>query len=293
MKLKSEYSPREIEACVVIMRDLFTYLKPYRNQIVLIGGWVLYFLLEKYTPSGSEHDQHVGSLDIDIALNAFSIPKDAYKSILEILKERGFYHRKDNLGKDIPASFLKKIIFDDGEEIEVQIDFLAPEYGGAPKKRRHQVIQDMLARKGRGTDIVFDQTEIIHLSGPISSGANIELDIKVANVTACFVMKGVALGERTSEKDAYDLYMLARYYKEGPQSVLSELKKLGSHGLMKEALKNIEEQFKDVKSIGPVSVATFMGITDKEEYDRITRDAYELLQFIIRGMKTSEERGKK
>lgn len=293
MKLKSEYSPREIEACVIVMRDLFTYLKPYRNQIVLIGGWVPYFLLEKYTSPGGEYNQHVGSLDIDIALDAFSIPTDAYKTILEILKDRGFYHRKDNLGKDIPASFLKKIIFEDGEEIEVQIDFLAPEYGGAPKRRRHQVIQDMLARKGRGTDIVFDQTEIIHLSGPISSGANIELDIKVANVTACFVMKGIALGERTSEKDAYDLYMIARYYKEGPQSVLSELKKLGSHGLMKEALRNIEEQFKDVKSIGPVSVAKFMGITDKEENDRITRDAYELLQFILQGMKTSEERGRK
>jgi hypothetical protein len=285
MKVKSEYSPREIEACVIVMRDLFTYLKPYRNQIVLIGGWVPYFLLEKYAPLGIEYDRHVGSLDVDIALNAFSIPRDAYKSILEILKERGFHHRKDSLGKNIPARFLKKIAFDDGEEIEVQIDFLAPEYGGAPKKRRHQVIQDMLARKGRGTDIVFDQTEIIHLSGPISSGANIELDIKVANVTACFLMKGIALGERTSEKDAYDLYMLARYYKEGPQSVLSELKKLGSHGLMKEALRNIEEHSKNVKSIGPVSVATFMGITDKEEYDRITRDAYELLQFIIRGMK--------
>jgi len=285
MKVKSEYSPREIEACVIVMRDLFTYLKPYRNQIVLIGGWVPYFLLEKYASSGIEYDQHVGSLDVDIALNAFSIPKGAYKSILEILKEREFHHRKDSHGKDIPASFLKKIVFDDGEEIEVQIDFLVPEYGGAPKRRRHQVIQDMLARKGRGTDIVFDQTEIIHLSGLISSGANIELDIKVANVTACFVMKGIALGERTSEKDAYDLYMLARYYKEGPQSVLSELNKLGSHGLMKEVLRNIEEHFKDVKSIGPVSVATFMGIADKEEYDRITRDAYELLQFIIRGMK--------
>jgi hypothetical protein len=178
MKLKSEYSPREIEACVIVMRDLFTYLKPYRNQIVLIGGWVPYFLLEKYTSPGGEYDRHVGSLDIDIALNAFSIPTDAYKTILEILKDRGFCHRKDNLGKDIPASFLKKITFDDGEEIEVQIDFLAPEYGGAPKKRRHQVIQDMLARKGRGTDIVFDQTEIIHLSGPISSGANIELTLK-------------------------------------------------------------------------------------------------------------------
>jgi predicted nucleotidyltransferase component of viral defense system len=151
----------------------------------------------------------------------------------------------------------------------------------------------MLARKGRGTDIVFDQTESIRLSGPISSGAEIDLDIKVANVTACFVMKGIALGERTSEKDAYDLYMLARYYKEGPESVLSELKKLGNHGLMNESLRYIEEQFKDIKSIGPVSVATFMGITDKEEFDRVTRDAYELLQFVIQGMSKNEQREKK
>ena len=274
----------EIEACVIVMRELFLYLKPYRNQIVLIGGWVPYFLLEKYKYPG-EYDQHVGSLDIDVALDAFSIPETAYKSILEILRERGFYHKKDSLGRDIPASFLKKVAFQDGKEIEVRIDFLAPEYGGTSKKKRHQIIQEMLARKGRGTDIVFSHTDIIHLSGPISSGADIELDIKVADVTACFVMKGIALGERTSEKDAYDLYMLARYYKEGPTSVLSELRKLKNHGLMDEALRNIEEHFKDIKSLGPLSVVTFMGITDEGEYDRITRDAFELLQFIIQGMR--------
>jgi len=199
--------------------------------------------------------------------------------------EREFYHKKDTLDRDIPASFLKKVVTENGKEVEVRIDFLAPEYGGTPKKRRHQMIQEILARKGRGTDIVFNHADTIHLSGPISSGANIELDIKVADVTACFVMKGIALGERTSEKDAYDLYMLARYYKEGPKSVLSELMKLRSHGLMKEALKNLQEHFKDIKSLGPVSIANFMGITEKEEHDRITRDAFELLQFIVKGMK--------
>jgi hypothetical protein len=176
---------------------------------VLIGGWVPYFLLEKYKYPG-EYDQHVGSLDIDVALDAFSIPETDYKTILEILAGRGFYQRKDALGRDIPASFLKRVALKNGKEIEVRIDFLAPEYGGTSKKRRHHLIQDMLARKGRGTDIVFNHADVIHLSGPISNGANIELDIKVANVVACFVMKGVALGERTSEKDAYDLYMLAR-----------------------------------------------------------------------------------
>jgi hypothetical protein len=277
------FTVEEIEACVIVMRELFLYLKPYRNQIVLIGGWVPYFLLEKYKHPG-EYEQHVGSLDIDVALDAFSIPETAYKTILEILSGRGFHQRKDATGRDIPASFLKSVILENGKEIEVRIDFLAPEYGGTPKKRRHQIIQDMLARKGRGTDIVFNHADVIHLSGPISNGANIELDIKVADVTACFVMKGIALGERTSEKDAYDLYMLARYYKDGPKSVLSELMKLRNHGLMKEALKNIQDHFKDIKSLGTVSIAKFMGITDREENDRITRDAFELFQFIIQGM---------
>jgi len=283
------FTVKGIEACVIVMRELFLYLKPYRNQIVLIGGWVPYFLLEKYKYRG-EYDRHVGSLDIDVALDAFSIPETAYESILEILRERGFYHKKDALDRDIPASFLKKVRFEDGKEIEVRIDFLAPEYGGTSKKKRHQIIQEMLARKGRGTDIVFNHADVIHLSGPISNGANIELDIKVADVTACLVMKGIALGERTSEKDAYDLYMLARYYKEGPKSVLSELRKLRNHGLMKEAFKNIEEHFKDIKSLGPVSVAKFMGITDQEEYDRITRDAFEVFQLIIQGMREEGDR---
>ena len=282
------FSVEEIEACVIVMRELFLYLKPYRNQIVLIGGWVPYFFLEKYKSHGEEYDRHAGSLDIDVALDAFSIPETAYKTILELLSERGFYPRKDSLGRDIPASFLKKVALENEKEMEVRIDFLAPEYGGTLKKRRHQIIQDMLARKGRGTDIVFNHADVIHLSGPISNGANIELDIKVADVTACFVMKGITLAERTSEKDAYDLYMLAKYYKEGPKSVLSELMELKNNGLMKEALKNIQEQFKDIKSLGPVSIAKFLGITEKEEYDRITRDAFEVFRFIIQGIKRDE-----
>jgi hypothetical protein len=96
--------------------------------------------------------------------------------------------------------------------------------------------------------------------------------------------KGIAMG-RNKRKDAYDLYMLARYYKEGPKSVLSELMKLRKHGLMKQALRNIQDHFKDVKSLGPVSIAKFMGISDKSESDRITRDAFELFQFIIQGMR--------
>ena len=114
------FTVEETEACVIVMRELFLYLKPYRDQIVLIGGWVPYFLLEKYKYLG-EYDQHVGSLDIDVALDAFSIPETDYKTILEILTGRGFCQRKDALGRDIPASFLKKVALENGKEEEVRI----------------------------------------------------------------------------------------------------------------------------------------------------------------------------
>ena len=44
-------------------------------------------------------------------------------------------------------------------------------------------------------------------------------------------------------------------------------------------LKNIEEQFKDLKSLGPVSIAGFMGITEKDERNRITRDAFDVSNY--------------
>ena len=84
----------------------------------------------------------------------------------------------------------------------MRIDFLAPEYGGTPKKRRHQIYKICLPGRGVELTLCLIDARLITIR-LISNGANIELDIKVADVTACFVMKGIALGERTSEKDAY------------------------------------------------------------------------------------------
>ena len=283
MKTSNDYNLPAIEACLMVMRELFTYLKPYRNQIALVGGWVPYFLLGQYSDDPSV--KHVGSLDIDVLLDSSSIPDTAYATILEILQKRGFLHRVDRLGREIPASFVKKVTLETGEEVQVQVDFLAPEYGGSAGSRRHQVVQEMLARKGRGTDIVFTHTELISLSGVLSNRAHVECDMKVADLAACFIMKGIALGERTSEKDAYDLYMLARYYKSGPKSVVADLEALKGHGLMKEAMANIEKEFASVNSLGPVSVAEFLRIIDETERERSQRDAYEIMQFISTQMK--------
>ena len=53
-----------------------TILDNYRNNIVLIGGWVPYFLLD------SNEMPHVGSIDIDLVLNFKEITDESYKTSL-------------------------------------------------------------------------------------------------------------------------------------------------------------------------------------------------------------------
>ncbi len=52
----------------------------------------------------------------------------------------------------------------------MQVDFLAGEYGGNAKSHRHQRVQDMLAHKARGADVVFDQFYPEDLKGRLLNG---------------------------------------------------------------------------------------------------------------------------
>ena len=60
MATKSEYGQREVEAAKSVLIELMQILGEYREQMVLIGGWVPFFL---FGPG------HVGSTDVDIALD--------------------------------------------------------------------------------------------------------------------------------------------------------------------------------------------------------------------------------
>ena len=82
-------------------------------------------------------------------------PEEKYETIAETLTRIGYAQRTNAAGKSIPASFQKTIKIGD-VPFTMQIDFLAGEYGGTAKSRRHQKVQEMLTYKGRGADLVFD-----------------------------------------------------------------------------------------------------------------------------------------
>jgi hypothetical protein len=78
---KHDYGKDEVAACLSVLVELMTVLGEFRDNIVLIGGWIPYFLIHE------GRQDHVGSLDIDIALDFKKISDDTYKSILQTLED--------------------------------------------------------------------------------------------------------------------------------------------------------------------------------------------------------------
>ena len=47
MVIRYDYSKKEVGACLSVLVELTTILGEFRDNIVLVGGWIPYFLMEK------------------------------------------------------------------------------------------------------------------------------------------------------------------------------------------------------------------------------------------------------
>lgn len=231
--------------------ELMLALGSYREGLVLVGGWVPYLLLKEYQNKDVAF-QHIGSKDIDIAVNPEVIDEAKYATILELLKQRGYKPKEG-----ATFSFVKTVVTNKGEE-QIQIDFLGPEYGGTPAKKRHQRVQDdFLVRKARGADLMFGHAIDISFEGKLPNGSQGKVNMKIADIVGIMTMKGIVMGFRYKEKDAYDINSLILYYKSGPLAVAEEIRPFISHGLVKEALEAIHDKFRSREAEGPSWVADF------------------------------------
>jgi len=269
MVTKLDYSAQEVNVCLSVMVELLTILGEYRNNMVLVGGWVPYFLLIE---KGREH---TGSTDIDLALDFNKISDSTYKTILQLLKKHGYKQGNQ------PFIFNRIIESNNKTQYKIEIDLPSGEYGGTGRSHRTQKIQDIHARKSRGCDLVFQYNFTYSLKKEMPDGSVNELRIKIADVIPFLVMKGMALWERYKEKDAYDIYFTILNYKGGVNKLIKIFNPVKSNNLIKEGLGKIGAKFDDINTIGPSWIVKFLEIQDKEEADRIKRDAYERINFLL------------
>jgi len=273
----TEYATDDVKACLSVLLEVLTYLRQYEKDIVLIGGWAPYFLTQKTTGETTHH----GSLDIDLALNPTSIPEHTYETILDILHERGYEPKRNAKGDVIPASYIRIFVDEDNRAHSIQVDLLSPEYGGSDPSHRHQQVQDILARKGRGVDLAFASPVQKRLEGVLPNKAKNAVILRIANLVACFTMKATTFRTRGKEKDAYDLYTVIKEYPAGLDAVIAELRKSRDNKLVQEALDAAAESFQSIESLGPIAVADFQELASGAERDIIIRDAYEVINHVL------------
>lgn len=270
MVTREDYTDEAVEQCLSVMVEIMTVLGEYRDHIVLVGGWVPFFLLPDY------RDEHTGSLDVDLALDHEQITEEGYRTILQLLERRGYRPSDEQ-----PFIFYREIPLKDREPITVQIDLLSAEYSGTSKSHRTQRVQDVKARKARGSDLAFEDYSRINIKAKMPDGAVNEVAVKVSNIIPFIVMKGMALWESKKEKHPWDIYFIIRHYPGGIESLAEIFKPFLRNKLVIEGLAKIRKKFESPDSIGPVWTVNFEAQLNDEERELMQRDAFERVNAFL------------
>ena len=238
MVTRIDYTAEGVQAARSVVIELAHLLGEYRKYLVIIGGWVPELLFP-----GNEK-AHVGSMDVDLAIDHRRLPAEGYKTIQELLLSRGYRQGKQSF------SFLRDVSV--GERtISVQVDLLAGEYEGTGRSHRHQRVQDVLARKVRGCDIAFDDPLEVTIEGQLPGGAIDSVRVQVASIVSFLVMKGMALDDRMKEKDAWDIYYCVQNCPNGLDALAEELRSHLGNALVREGLVKIAKHFASENHAGP------------------------------------------
>jgi len=267
-----EFDSGVVKASKSVILELGVILRNYFDDLVLIGGWAPYFILQEHQRQGFDH---VGSIDIDIAVNP-QISGKKYGAIIGLINERGYQAVQDELADVFEFRFERSLISPhDNKQYTIKIDFLTSHYGDKKVQAVHRRIQpDLQALKAKGCQLVFEHFIIIKIEDILPGNGEASCKWKVAGIVSSLVMKAFALGGRYKEKDAYDIdYMIANY-KDGPLSVAEEFKPYLNNEVVREGLSHIQDAFKDILSNGPAWVANFYNITNERERQIKVADVY-------------------
>jgi hypothetical protein len=278
-RLQADYHPDVVQASLSVLVELATMLRSYGDALVLIGGWVPYFILEQYGEKQTEFT-HVGSIDVDLVIDPDIVTEDVYLTMTELLLERGYHP-----SPDILYQFSRTVISPaSGAHYTIGVDFLTPRPPrGQGRKHRHRRIQPGLkARTLEGAEVALHYNFPVQILGLLPGNGRTEVIINVADVVACLALKGIALGERYREKDAYDIYAVCAYHDGGPVAVANRLRPALYSPVLERGLVGIADRFESADAEGPWWVANFLSRDDPDQHARLRQDAFMTVREVIR-----------
>ncbi len=281
-RLSTDYGGGITDASLSALLELSLTLYSYRDALVLVGGWAPFFLIEEFGRGGFPH---VGSIDIDIAVNPELVRNDEYATIIDLIQERGYSMRHGMDGQPILFSFERGITSrSDGREYLISIDFLTCGTEELHNHRHRKVQPSLPARIANGCDIAFQHNFRKEIQGTLPGDGESSAQIQMLDIAGCIGMKGVVLGERYKEKDAYDIFTVISQCLESPSDVSQIVRPFLAEPSMRIGIGNIMQKFRSIEAEGPSWVGNFLYSADEEQKRRTQAESYVLVNQFLKNL---------
>lgn len=115
----ADYEDRTTKAVKGVLVEIGQILGSFKGKFAVIGGAVPWLLLD------NEDMPHVGTLDVDLGLDAEALADNEYVTLVEALMGNGYKQREElrrfQLVREVPVD-------DDGAPIDIVVDFLMPRH---------------------------------------------------------------------------------------------------------------------------------------------------------------------
>ncbi|HEY3419521.1 MAG TPA: hypothetical protein VGK23_03130 [Methanomassiliicoccales archaeon] len=270
------------DASLSALLELSLTLRSYRDALVLVGGWAPFFLIDEFGRGGFDH---VGSIDIDIAVDPELVENDGYSAIVDLIQDRGYSMRHGSDGQPIRFSFERNIVSrSDGRDYLISVDFLTCRSADSGSHRHRKVQSTLPARIANGCDIAFIHNYSKEIRGTLPDNGTSSASILMLDIAGCIGMKGVVLGERYKEKDAYDIFSVISQCLADPNEVSLTVKPFIAERSMAVGMDNIRQKFQSIESDGPSWVGNFMFSSDLLQKERAQAESYVLVRQFLKGI---------
>ena len=158
----------EVDACRAVLIEVLTILAKDLDKLAVVGGWVP----ELTFPNKG----HIGSLDVDLALDARKLEPRAYESIRKKLVDAG-YQRSPEMSnrffRNIPQT-----------SIQVKVDLITGEFPEIAADGTHHRIQELAVWKARGVDLAFTFQQDVSAEGTRPNGGHNKVMAKMTIIAA-------------------------------------------------------------------------------------------------------------
>lgn len=265
------------------MVTLLGDLGPWRERIYLAGGLAPRYLVGQL-PEGAR--AHVGTTDIDLVIGIAlgDETPETYRTLQNNLQNSGFDQKEPSFrwARDV-------------EGVTVIVEFLCetnevpPGNIFKPTREGESTGSKLGAFNVRGAHLVRDDfierdIEAERLDG----GGRSRVTVRVANVLPYTVLKILAFQDRHENKDAYDLVFTLFNHEGGPRAVgsASAASPVAKHEQVDEAMRLLEERFRDAEQDGPNAYALFLAEPDDDDdRARLRQEAVATVREFLAGFR--------